>query len=197
MKTYTKQTTTTEPRLIITHDDDTTSPREDSNLGYFITVDRNYYSPDKHSVLEKIIKDSGEIATSQAEHIKLIKEYIELDYKGEEKVIAIYPIVKYEHSGVSYSLGSKKGFDYSNNGFYIITDKTQKETGIKAKDFEKFIKAELETYNSWVNGETYRFCLYDEQGEVIDSCGGFYDLKTIKEYLPEDWKDEDLTDYIK
>lgn len=195
MKTIKKTIET--PKLVIEYDGDTTSPRDMcSNLGYFITVDRNYYSPDeqgKHR--QDIIKETGERATSQKEHIELIKKSWKMT--TDEKVLAIYPITKYEHSVVSYSLGTQHGFDYSNNGFYIVTDKTQKELGTKKKDFEKVIIQELEEYNKWLNGECYQFCLYNEQGEVEDSCGGFYDIEEIREYLPDEWKNEDLTEYLK
>lgn len=195
MKTI-KQTITKEiPKLEISYDNDTESPRSWSNLGWFITVDRNYHSPDKNEMIENVVKRTGEEATSQAEHMKLIKE--ELESESNIKVLAIYPIVKYEHSGVSYSLGTVHNFDYSNNGFYIITDKTAKELGTDKKDFEKVIKQELEVFNKWINGEVYSFCLYDDNGEVADSCGGFYDIEDIREYLPEEWSKEDLSEYIK
>jgi hypothetical protein len=59
------------------------------------------------------------------------------------------------------------------------------------------IKSELETYTKWANGEVYGFTLYDDKGELEDSCYGFYDIDDIKEHLPAEWKDEDLTAYIK
>lgn len=195
MKTFTKTTVTTEPLLVIEHDENTTSPREWSNLGYFITVDRKQYSPDRHPEFEYIVKDTGDLAESQAEHIKMIGDRIEAE--SSEKVLAIYPIVKYEHSAISYSLGTVNNWDYSNNGFYIVTAKKAKEIGAKAKDYQKIIKNELEVFNKWINGECYQFCLYNEQGEVEDSCGGFYSVEDIREYLPKDWKKEDLTEYIK
>lgn len=197
MKTINQTITKTIPKLEISYCDYTDSPREWSNLGYFITVDRNYRSPDKHEELLELIKECGENANSQAEHIKMITINWNKTMHPENKIIAIYPIVKYEHSGVSYSLGTVHNFDYSNNGFYIITDKTQKEVGIKKKDFEKVIKEELEIYNKYANGEVYRFCLYDDQGEVADSCGGFYDIESIREYLPKEWSKEDLSEYVK
>ena len=193
MKTYT--TTTEKPRLVISYDMYETSPRSDSNLGYFITVDQKYHSPDDHDTMESIVRETGQVATSLEEHIKMIKK--EIEDQVQEKVIAIYPVVKYEHGGVVYRLGTQHGFDYSNNGFYIITDKTQKELGTPKKLFEQVIKGELETYTSWVNGEVYQFMLYDEQGNIIDSCGGIYDIEHIKEYLSDEWKDEKLQEYIK
>ena len=191
MKTFNKTVQT--PQLIISHDKFADSPRRDTNLGYFITVDRNYNSPDADETLQNIVKNTGDHATSVEDHMKLIKR----DYKevSNDKIIAIYPVVKYEHSGISYSLGTKHGFDCSNNGFYIVTEDTQKEVGVLKKDFEKSIIQELNDYNKWVNGETYRYVLFDQNGEETDSCGGFYDIEDIKEHLPEEWRNEDLSDY--
>lgn len=153
----------------ICYDDNSgNSPREWTNNGYFITVDSRYNSPDKNEELQSIIKEGGECCNSQQEHI----DYIKKNYS--EKILAIYPVVKYEHSGISYSLGTVKGFDYSNNGFYIVTEKTAKETGVKPKDFEKVAKQELELYNNWCNGEVYGFIAEDEYGNDIGSCWGFY-----------------------
>lgn len=195
MKKITQTITKEIPQLEISHCDYTDSPREWSNLGYFITCDRNYNSPDKNERLESIVKMYGEQAESCEEHMDLIKK--DINAYGEEKVLAIYPINKYEHSGVSYSLGRASGFDYSNNGFYIITDKSQKETGTPKDKFEAVIKDELNTYNKYANGEVLQFCLYDDKGEVADSCGGFYDIEDIREYLPKEWSKEDLSEYIK
>lgn len=172
MKTY--KTAIEKNKLKIYHDDGE-SPRMWSNLGYFITVDNRSYSPEKHEYLERIVRQTEEEAESQAEHIKMIKKAVE-DELSEGKVLAIYPVVKYEHSGVVYKLGTAHGFDYSNNGFYIVTDKTQKELGTPKKSFKKVITQELYLYNKWVNGEVYGFSLYDDNGDLVDSCGGFYDI---------------------
>lgn len=190
MKTYTKSVIETKPRLVIEYDDCPMSPREWTNLGYFITIDSNYHSPDKNEELEAVIKAGGEYANSLEEHIKYIKKHF------SEKVIAIYPINKYEHSGIVYRLGTAHGWDCSNNGFYVITDKTQKEMGTAKKDFEKVIKGELDIYNQYANGEVYRFYLCDEAGEVVDSCGGIYSIDEIRDMLPDEWKNENLDEYF-
>ena len=194
MKTYTKKRITQEPRLEIVYDSGCFSPREDTNLGYFITVDKDYHSPDKNIILEELITYTGDVADDVDDHMKAIKR--EVKEQTGETVIAIYSIVKYEHSGINYSLGTKHGFDYSNNGFYIVTDKTQKETGVKKKDFKKCIVAELDIYNKYVNGETYAFTLYDEKGEIEDNCNNFYSIEDIQDYLPKEWKNEKLMEYF-
>jgi hypothetical protein len=168
MRTFERTITTTEPLLKISREDggDIDSPREWTNLGYWIQIDREYHSPDRIDWIEDLVKSTGEEATSQEDHIARIKKGIEEDERGE-KVLEIYPVVKYEHSGVSYSMGTTHGFDYNNNGFYIITEKSQKETGTEPKDFVKVIKQEIEAYNKWANGEVYRFKLYNENWKTV------------------------------
>jgi len=195
MKTYTKTITQTLPRLVIEHDTMAQSPRRDTNLGYFITCERNYNSPDKNDLIERIVKQTGDEAQNVDEHMEAIKKSIKEEMS--EDVIAIYPVNRYEHGNVVYRRGTMHGFDYSNSGFYIITNKTLKEYGEHGKPIEALIDGELEEYTSWANGEVYKFVLYDEQGEYEDSCGGFYDIDSIKEYLGKEWADEDLSDYIK
>jgi len=195
MKTFTKTTITEANRLVIEYDQDCDSPREWSNLGFFITQDRNYNSPDNHPDFMEIIKETADNATDCQNHMKRIKK--EIEARLGDKVLAIYPMVKYEHSGVSYSRGEKHGFDYSNNGFYIITQKTAEELGTDKKDFEKVIDQEINIYNKWINGEVYRFTLYNEAGEFEDSCCGFYDIEDIRDSLPSEWKNEDLTQYLR
>lgn len=38
----------------------------------------------------------------------------------------------------------------------------------------KVLEAELETYDQYLNGETYGYILKDSEGEELDSCWGFY-----------------------
>lgn len=191
MKTY--QKTITAPRLEIWYDNDSENPRLGS-LGWFITCDKRHSSPDNSEELKSLIQNAGEESANQAEHIKNIE--VEIEANGYGKVLAIYPIVKHDHGGVSYSRGTSHGFDDSNNGFYIITEKTLKISGVKKKLWTAVIDDELKIYNAWANGEIYGYTLYDENGEQAVSVGGFYDLESIQDELPAEWKDEKLTEYM-
>ncbi len=201
MKTYT--TTIEKPRLVIQQDSDAESPRHDTNLGYFITCDSRHNSPDKPMGYIQMIEDTSKEAKDQADHIRLIKREINRLY--DEKVLAIYPITKHEHGNVYYSMGTVKGFDNSNNGFYIVTNKTATDgAGVLLKGTKKqletyyrnTIQRELESYNKWMNGEIYCFTLYTSKGEEIEHSGGYEDIEAIRDNLPKEWAKEDLTAYI-
>jgi len=202
MKTYQKTTVTTEPRLVIRYDEDIESPREWGPIGYFFTKSSRYNSPDgKDHELYRIMLEAEEEATDTASHIEAIKRLAKKEYKETKdedlNIVAIYPTYMYEHSNVVYRRGTAKGFDYSNNGFYIVTKKSLNGEKHTTKKLEAIIDGELETYTKWANGEVYGFFLYDQDGEEIDACGGFYDIDDIKEHLPEEWANENLSSYIK
>lgn len=185
------------PRLKISIDEDAENPRAlSSNLGWFITVEKNDSSPDKNENLKEIIKEALEMehVNTQVDHIEQIIEMI--NSQADDQVLAIYPVTKYEHSGIVYSIGNKNGFDYSNCGFYIITKKTQKEIGVAKKDWETVINEELCEFNSWKNGEVYKYELFNEKGDLEDCNGSFYDLEDIRIFLPKEWAKEDLNNYI-
>lgn len=193
MKTY--KTTIEKPRLVIKYDEFAENPRKnDTNLGYFLTTESGYKSPDGNdSNYYYTIIETQYQADNIEEHMEFIK-------KAHKDIVAIYPITRYEHGNVIYKLGSFSGFDYSTCGFYIITKKTQKDTGVKKENFEKSIQAELDIYNSWVNGEVYEWTIFDEEGEAIATHDGYYSLEEIKEGLVaeygDEWKDEDMEDYF-
>lgn len=193
MKTF--ETTVTRPLLEITHDDMCESPRTSMpNVGRMTVLSNRSYSPDPQFV--DVVKSTGNRAKNSENHIELVRK--ELMEAGED-VLFIFPINKYEHGGVKYSLGSNFGFDYSNNGFYIVTRELAEGmvTDLSEENIRSIVESEIETYNSWVNGEVYMFTLYDSDGDVEDSCSGFYAVEDIMEHLSEEWKDEDLNDYVK
>lgn len=188
-------------RLNIFYDDNAMSPREWDNLGFFLTRDNGYKSPDgKDNPLYQIMIDAEGEAEDAESHMKLMKKMAK---KQGIKVLAIYPIYKYEHSNVVWKRGVAGGWDCSNNGFYFITEESQKECGTKKKNWEKQVDGELEIYTQWANGEVYGYRL--EESKIIpacehcgrpeetvwgetDSCCGFYSIKDILALHKGDWK---------
>ena len=121
--------------------------------------------------------------------------------------IVAFPILSYEHSGISYYIGNSiDRWDGSVVGFaWEYKEKLYKEYRCKRitkairEKLEKNVKGELATYTQYCNGEVYDYVLYDCNGIEIDSCCGFYAdtdeelLSLILEYVPSDMvKDEDI-----
>jgi hypothetical protein len=167
----------------IIHSDTDVSPREWCNIGYALTAERRYYSPDKNDVLMQIMKDTGDYANTAQEHIKGMTKRIKKEKEVSEKVLFIFPITKYEHSGVSYSVGDNRScpFDSGIAGFYFVTQEKWTEcmgktraTYAKAK---KIAQDEMRIYTQFCNGDLYGYSIEDENGDFVDSCGGFYETE--------------------
>ena len=189
MKTY--KATIERPKLVIDYDYDVDSPRNWSNLS--ILVIRNGLG-DNDEYLNRELENSQHKVGCAEDHLELMKEIVE-EHLGSKVIYADF-ISKYEHSGVRYFIGQSSGWDYSNIGFVFVTEDSLKKIGCAEEDVKKIVKQEIETFSQWANGEVYHFTLYDDEGNVEDSCGGFYDLEEIREHLPEEWQEEDLTKYI-
>jgi len=86
-KTY--KTTIEKPLLKIYYDENMESPREWSNLGYFITVDHKHNSPDKNEVIEDIVKNTQYEANNLVEHMKLITKEIKANTGEYEKMFSL------------------------------------------------------------------------------------------------------------
>ncbi len=99
----------------------------------------------------------------------------------------------FEHGSIHFYLqgeGSPGGwyglFDYADLAGALVWEQPVKNLGPKKyADREKDARAFLEKYNDWANGQCYWFSLEDEEGEIIDSCGGYIGNDAIKETLKE------------
>ncbi|MBS9767822.1 MAG: hypothetical protein KGV44_09835 [Flavobacteriaceae bacterium] len=186
--------TITKPQLEIYYDDDTESPREWSNLGLIVSKQSIITDEECKPLVQDLINSQ---ARNIEEHLQEMEKIV-ADYFDSEVVFSI-PLLKYEHSGVKYYAGyNDSGWDCGCVGFVFVTESKLKEMGTE-NDFDKIsqsIDNEMETLTQWVNNEVYRFVLLDEQGEEVERCTGFYDLEHIKEYLPKEWQNEDLEQYI-
>lgn len=102
----------------------------------------------------------------------------------------------YEHGSGAYSLhgeGMQCRWDTANGAGLLVWEHDPKEMGAKSRDDRaKDARAFLDEYNAWMNGEAMYFILEDEDGNTVDSCGGFLDMKYMVSVINEQLKDGDV-----
>jgi hypothetical protein len=152
----------------ILYDEDCSSPRENDNLGTIIAWHRRYRLSDE---------DAPAIDSS--------------DFNPADYAICL-PIYMLDHSGIALSTGSfGDPWDSGQVGWiYVTREKMLKDAMAKRatrkviENAMRVLKAEIEEYGQYVNGECYGFIVEDEDGKELDSCWGF-----IGDYVHEAAKD--------
>ena len=162
------------------------SPRvECDNLGTFITWMNRYESPDRneYDTIEEFYEYNGISETTCL-------------IPGLAKMV-IMPVYCMVHSEVRYSTKSFGcPWDSGFAGFiYVSYEDIKKEYGCKyvtrriIQKVRDFLKSEVKTYDQWVNDPSYEITIYDKDGEVVDSLGGFYEVESILDYFGISEKD--------
>lgn len=109
-------------------------------------------------------------------------EYLRKLKKIEREGGIVLPVYAYEHSGLAFrTYPFSCPWDSGQAGFvYITKEQITKGLGYKPGQrgrkiaAEEYLKAQVALLSAYANGEVYGFSLEDEQGEVVDSCWGFY-----------------------
>ena len=176
-------------QLIVTveQDDCDWSPREWGGLSNFYTWERGLDSPDKHNysdALEFLGELLGETLVEKI-HDKYTETGSFMDdiAKRLNKLgYILYPVSKYDHSGVKYFFGISNGWDTGTIGVIFAEKKkicewfnvkkvTQK---VREKVIQNF-ESELEFYTDYANGYGI-YCVEIEEfsGEQVEIVGGYY-----------------------
>lgn len=138
-------------------DDDPQDPRDWDNLGTMYCFHPRYILGDPHNT-----------------DIEGIKKYVE-----KENVLSL-PLYLYDHSGISMSTGRNYPFncrwDSMQVGYITAHYGTIRQefafqdiTDEILKKAEDILKSEVETYNKFLMGMVYGYCIYRE--EKCDECG--------------------------
>lgn len=95
----------------------------------------------------------------------------------------------YQHGGIVWSIkgtGPQCRFDTAQIGGLLVWDNPPSDMGAKTpEDRRKDAESFLRTWNSWANGECYWYSIEDEDGETVDSCGGFIGSGDDLDYMWE------------
>lgn len=127
------------------------------------------------------------------------------DFHNSEEAKRIYvslPVYMLDHSGTFLST---KGFadvdpdrwDWGQLGLIYCTEEAAKKwygyLPDKAELYRQ-LNSEVECYNDYLNGSWYEFYIEGKNGEIEESCGGFYQdegftelLGYMKEYVESDY----------
>ncbi|MEO6159046.1 MAG: hypothetical protein ABIQ39_15625 [Ilumatobacteraceae bacterium] len=105
-----------------------------------------------------------------------------------------------DHSGVSYYMGGGAsafdpgGWDSGTCGYILDRPDRLKDLGCEDFSDEKIIEnlaLEIKEYGAWCNGEVYTISVSDQNGDVVESCGGFigdyaFEKQTWMDLVPSD-----------
>ena len=171
----------------VDYDDCDWSPREWGGLSTFYTWDSGYYSPDKHNfnsgleflgtiIGEELIEKIHDKYDNNSDFFEDITK--RLDKLG----YILYPVSKYEHSGVQYFLGVSSGWDTGTVGVIFAEKKkicewfnVKKVTQKVRKNVQEQFENEIDLYNKYVNGEVYYVSIENFKGENCDCLSGVYE----------------------
>jgi len=157
-------------KVKIEHEEHPESPREDGAcVGKMVCFHSRYTLGDKHDYRQENYKDWDEMEAAIR--------------KEEDGVLEILPVYMLDHSGVALNTtGFSCPWDSGRVGLIFTTRQLVKEmlgaariTKDVRERIRKALKAEIEEYGNYINGDVYCYTVEDAEGEHVDSCGGFYD----------------------
>lgn len=174
----------------------TDNPREDDNLSRMIFVGKWRSLGDKHAI------QFDDYYDSRQDFIERGEDTLRRQLKD---VVICKPVHLYNHGDISIS--TSYGYPYNCRwdsgtiGFAVVTKEDIRNFwGIKRvtegyiDEADKILEAELKELDYYGRGEVYGFEITDENGDHIDSCGGFYGddwkLNGMIDYIPEDLHDQ-------
>lgn len=85
------------------------------------------------------------------------------------------PLYLYDHGQISISNHKTCQWDSGFIGIHYIID----DGSMTLENQYKALKVELEVYDQYLRGEVYWFSVENKQGDLIDSCGGFYGYDAV------------------
>ena len=188
-------------RVTVYQDDDSESLRGwGTNLGTFITWDRDFLSPDDNPF------DSPEDFVEWWASLEADERYVLLN------------VHRCEHGGVEYR-ASKPGegnpfgnglyarWDSGQVGFIFSTPESIEATGCPLDEIENGLRGEVSVYSHWANGEVYGYLI--ERAKTCDECGhtewedlgacwGYIESIPLSDVTPDDGQlPEDLLEMLR
>lgn len=149
----------------VEQDDNATNPIKDWDMfGVFTCFHRNYDLCCKRNQFK-----------NQDEFLEFLKK---------ENPVRL-PLYLYDHSGITISTGDfMDRWDSGQVGYIWVTKQDIKnEFGCKRitkKILEKvysLLRNDVENFDKYLTGDVYQYTIEDAEGNVVDSCGGYFPTK--------------------
>lgn len=155
----------------IYYDEEPVNPRTAfDNFGKMVCFHPRYDLGDKHDYenTENLIRD---IQLEEGSHIIYL------------------PLYLYDHSGLTISTGQfADPWDSGCVGLIYVSKKDVRKEyecrRISRKTLDRVLhqlESEVKEYDSYLTNEVYYYTVEDPDGEVLESCGGFFDLDYCKQ----------------
>lgn len=190
-------------KLVIWIDNEGDSPRSWDNVATFIAGGHKVqHLADDHAKSELLdaIRSSKKYTYSMEQNHDLSHVPTLVDLADNLGLLATrMPLYAYIHSGETISTSPFScPWDSGQYGEAFVTkEKARTEFGVKriskklVEKLNAIIESEVETLDQRIQNDVYGFSVYDDNGEIIDSCGGFYgtdwEQNGIKSHISEEY----------
>jgi len=147
--------------LEVFYDFEAENPREWDNCTKIFCFTDSYVLGDKH-----------DLKAEQFDSFEAIQNYLIKEFNA----VVIVPLTLYDHSGISLSIGEKRGWDTSPVGFMFVDKKNMIDGCFKSKaDALHTIKSDLDTYNQYLSGTAYGYRIYKRNSiKEVPDCSEEY-----------------------
>ena len=166
--------------ITIEQDSNPESPRSWDNVGTMIAFHGRYTLGDEgHGFRHEDYRGWDEMEAA------IVKQY--------GKGCVILPLYLYDHSGITMNTtGFHCKWDSGQVGFIVASAAKLRENymvkRLTPKHRERataLLRGEVEVFDQYLTGDVYGFVVKDDDGEVTDSCWGFYGSDPFKNGMSE------------
>lgn len=153
----------------IVQDPDPQSPKEWDQLGTVVTWHRRF-----------CLDEDGEKAFGSPQ------DFLRAAKRGRWIYL---PISLLDHSGQTIWVGSGPsssdpgGWDSGQVGFIYATRESIEKIGTPIRQVRSCLRSEVETWDQWLKGDVYGYEVTGPDGDVVDSCWGFYGVESAREEM--------------
>lgn len=144
------------------------SPREWDNLGVMVCAHDRYDLGDE------------QMDRNWDERWPNLRNYLIAEHDALPDTIM--PLYLFDHSGLSmstdagpYRAADSQGWDWGTVGVIFATPATVEMCGTPPELIREALAGEVETYDRYLRGEVYAYVVEDAEGNIVDSCCGFYE----------------------